>query len=194
MATNIEIEAKVLITKEEYDKVVEKMSKFAIGEYDQVNYYIETKDLALKKLGVGLRIRKIDNKYCMTLKAPMSEGLLEKNNTITEDEYLKFKDHNIFPENDIYEFVEMLGFSPEIMSIVAELKTHRIETRYGKEQYEFSIDKNEYNGIVDYELEMNYNSLQKARAQLEKLCNQLSIDYEDNPKSKQTRALESLKK
>ena len=38
MATNIEIEAKVLITKEEYDKVVEKMSKFAIGEYDQVNY------------------------------------------------------------------------------------------------------------------------------------------------------------
>ena len=102
MATNIEIEAKVLITKEEYDKVVEKMSKFAIGEYDQVNYYIETKDLALKKLGVGLRIRKIDNKYCMTLKAPMSEGLLEKNNTITEDEYLKFKDHNIFPENDIY--------------------------------------------------------------------------------------------
>ena len=194
MATNIEIEAKVLISEEEYNKVVDKMSKYAVAEYDQTNYYIETSDLALKKLGVGLRIRKARGAYCMTIKAPMSEGLLEKNIIISEDEYLKFKEHNIFPKNEIYEFVIMLGFNPDDMSIVAELTTHRIETRYGKEQYEFSIDKNEYNGITDYELEMNYNSLQKARAQLEKLCNQLSIDYEDNPKSKQTRALESLKK
>lgn len=194
MATNIEIEAKVLINKEEYDKIVDKMRKSAIAEYDQTNFYIETPDFALKKVGVGLRIRKMNEKYTMTLKAPMSEGLLEKNNSVTEDEYKLFRNENKFPENDIYEFVKMLGFNPDDMSIVAELTTHRIETKYGKEEYEFSIDKNEYNGITDYELEMNYNSLQKARAQLERICNQLGIDYEDNPKSKQTRALESLKK
>ena len=87
----------------------------------------------------------------------------------------------------------MLGFEPNDMSVIAKLKTHRLETNYGEEGYEFSIDENEYNGITDYELEMAGNSLLKARTQLQRICNENGINYEENLRSKQTRAMETLK-
>lgn len=192
MATNIEIEAKVLINKEEYNRIVKKLQKNILKDKIQVNYYIDTKDYVLKKAGIGLRVRALNNKYIMTLKVPMSEGLLEKNTSLKDEEFIALTIKGTLPENDTTEFVRMLGFEPNDMSVVATLKTHRLETNYGEEGYEFSIDENEYNGITDYELEMAGNSLLKARTQLQRICNENGIEYEDNPRSKQTRAMESL--
>lgn len=192
MATNIEIEAKVLITKEDYDKLVEIYSKEKSDEFDQVNYYIESKDLGLKKLGVGLRIRKKNNSYVMTLKAPMSEGLLEKNAQLNEEQYKEFKEKGIFPDCYIKEFVKMLGFDPDLLKIRAQLKTHRIEIPLDDGKNAFSIDRNEYNKITDYELEMNSNSLLRAKNKLQEICEINGVPYKDNTRSKQTRCLESL--
>lgn len=192
MATNIEIEAKVLINKDEYNRIVKKLQKNILKDKIQVNYYIDTKDYVLKKAGIGLRVRALNNKYIMTLKVPMSEGLLEKNTSLKDEEFIALTIKGTLPENDTTEFVRMLGFEPNDMSVVATLKTHRLETNYGEEGYEFSIDENEYNGITDYELEMAGNSLLKARTQLQRICNENGIEYEDNPRSKQTRAMESL--
>ena len=172
MATNIEIEAKVLITKEDYDKLVKIYSKEKTDEFAQVNYYIESKDLDLKKLGVGLRIRKKDNSYVMTLKAPMSEGLLEKNAQLNEDQYKEFKEKGIFPDCYIKEFIKMLGFDPDLLKIRAQLKTHRIEIPLDDGKNTFSIDKNEYNKITDFELEMNSNSLLRAKNKLQEMREQ----------------------
>lgn len=192
MATNIEIEAKVLITKEDYDKLVKIYSKEKTDEFDQVNYYIESKNLDLKKLGVGLRIRKKDNSYVMTLKAPMSEGLLEKNAQLNEDQYKEFKEKGIFPDCYIKEFVKMLGFDPDLLKIRAQLKTHRIEIPLDDGKNTFSIDKNEYNKITDFELEMNSNSLLRAKNKLQEICEINGVPYKDNTRSKQTRCLETL--
>lgn len=192
MATNIEIEAKVLITKEDYDKLIKIYDSQKLDEFDQTNYYIESKNLDLKKLGVGLRIRKKNNTYVMTLKAPMSEGLLEKNASLTVEQYNSFKENGYFPECSIKEFVKMLGFDPDMLKIRAQLKTHRIEILLDEGKHVFSIDKNEYNKIVDYELEMNSNSLMRAKNKLQEICGINGIAYKDNLRSKQTRCLESL--
>ena len=194
MATNIEIEAKVLINQDEYKRIVRKLQKNILKDKTQVNYYIDTKDYLLKKSGIGLRVRALNNEYIMTLKVPMSEGLLEKNTTLKDDEFINLTFNGKIPENDTTEFVRMLGFEPNDMSVVAKLKTHRLETNYGEEGYEFSIDENEYNNITDYELEMAGNSLLKAKTQLQRICNENGIEYKDNPRSKQTRAMESLLK
>ena len=194
MATNIEIEAKVLINQDEYKRIVRKLQKNILKDKTQVNYYIDTKDYLLKKSGIGLRVRALNNEYIMTLKVPMSEGLLEKNTTLKDDEFINLTFNGKIPENDTTEFVRMLGFEPNDMSVVAKLKTHRLETNYGEEGYEFSIDENEYNNITDYELEMAGNSLLKAKTQLQRICNENGIEYQDNPRSKQTRAMESLLK
>ncbi len=192
MATNIEIEAKVLITKEDYDKLMKVYGSQKVDEFDQTNYYIESKNLDLKRLGVGLRIRKKNNSYVMTLKAPMSEGLLEKNASLTADQYNAFKEKGIFPDCSIKEFVKMLGFDPDMLKIRAQLKTHRIEIPLDEGKHVFSIDKNEYNKITDYELEMNSNSLMRAKNKLQEICGTNGVAYKDNLRSKQTRCLESL--
>ena len=194
MATNIEIEAKVLITKPEYEKIVKKYKGEEAKEFDQINYYIDTKNFDLKKVGIGLRIRLLNGVYNLTLKVPMGEGILEKNSIVSKKEYEDLLNNKHFPENDVSEFIRMLGYKTEDLLIVTSLETHRYDVNYGEDGSILSIDKNTYNGVTDYELEMGGTSLLKAKTLLQKICNENGVEYEDNPRSKQTRALESLTK
>ncbi len=192
MATNIEIEAKVLITEKEYNNVLTHFKDRVIKEYDQTNHYIDSDDLALKKLGIGCRIREKDGNYTLTLKAPMSEGLLEKDENLTKDQFSALVKSAHFPECNIEDFIRMLGVDPETLRIQTALKTHRVEVFYEDNTYEFSVDKNSYNNQVDYELEMAGASLSKAKENLKSICLRTNTFYKDNLRSKETRALESI--
>lgn len=192
MATNIEIEAKVLITEKEYNNVLTRFKSQVIKEYDQINHYIDSDDLALKKLGIGCRIREKDNTYTLTLKAPMSEGLLEKDETLNKEQFNAFVKRNVFPECNIEDFIRMLGVDPTSLKVQTALTTHRVEVAYEDNTYEFSIDKNTYNDLVDYELEMAGASLSKAKEKLKSICLSTNTFYKDNLRSKETRALESI--
>lgn len=193
MATNIEIEAKVLISEQDYKRVIKFYSKENANKIKQVNYYIDTDSLYLKKYGIGLRIRE-KGYYVLTLKAPMGEGLLEKKESITEKQFLDFNDKNIFPNGDVKNFLMMLGVDISKLKIQTKLVTDRIEIDNYASGEVFSIDKNTYNGIVDYELEMEGESLERAKAALKARCEELNIEYKDNEKSKQVRAMITIKK
>ena len=192
MATNIEIEAKALIKEEDYNKLIKEFENENACFFDQTNYYVETKNFDLKKLGVGLRVRSINDKFVLTLKAPMSEGLLEKEENISEDQFVMFEKKNIFPECSLKDFIIMLGFDIKKLKIMAKLRTHRTQLELDEGKHILCIDRNEYNNLVDYELELEGNSLGKAKTRLEQFCIEHEIEYKDNPRSKQTRALESL--
>lgn len=194
MATNIEIEAKVLISSEEYENIINTYAGKVVAEYDQVNYYIDSDNFDLKNIGVGLRVRLKDGIYTLTLKAPMSEGLLEKNNSLTEVQFNALFKKGVLPECDIKEFVKMLGKDPETLKVQTVLITHRKEIMVDDENINFSIDKNKYNDLVDYELECSGNSLSRAKDYLKRLCSVSNILYKDNQKSKETRALDTIKK
>ena len=126
MATNIEIEAKVLITKEEYLRVIKFYKKENGTRIDQTNYYIDTDDLFLKKFGIGLRIRE-KGYFTLNLKAPMAEGLLEKKESITKEQYEDFKNNGVFPTGDIKNFLLMLDVDVTKLKIQTSLFTERIE-------------------------------------------------------------------
>lgn len=192
MATNIEIEAKALIKEEDYNKLIKEFENENAFFFDQTNYYVETKNFNLKKLGVGLRVRSINDKFVLTLKAPMSEGLLEKEENISEDQFVMFEKKNIFPECSLKDFIIMLGFDIKKLKIMAKLRTHRTQLELDEGKHILCIDRNEYNNLVDFELELEGNSLGKAKTRLEQFCIEHEIEYKDNPRSKQTRALESL--
>lgn len=192
MATNIEIEAKALIKEEDYNKLIKEFENENSFFFDQTNYYVETKNFDLKKLGVGLRVRSINDKFVLTLKAPMSEGLLEKEENISEDQFVMFEKKNIFPECSLKDFIIMLGFDIKKLKIMAKLRTHRTQLELDEGKHILCIDRNEYNNLVDFELELEGNSLGKAKTRLEQFCIEHEIEYKDNPRSKQTRALESL--
>ena len=189
MATNIEIEAKALISEDEYFKVKD-FFKFKINkEYIQNNHYIDDSNFSLRKHGAGLRIRELNNSYELTLKTPIAEGLLEKTDIISKEEYIEMATKNIFPESRIKNFLIMLGYNTNDFKIQASLKTTRADALI--DECKFSIDKNEYGRNVDYELELEANNPQLAQDTLKEICEEVGIKYKQNVVSKQARALKA---
>lgn len=189
MATSIEIEAKALLTRKDYNKVLKYFDLDVSDGYIQKNYYIETENFALRKLGLSLRIRKL-NGYIMTFKLPMAEGLLEKSQNLVKEQFKAFQNDGVFPEGDIADFIESLYINLQDLKIVASLSTLRIEKEV--EDLTLAIDENRYGDLQDYELEMEATSLKKAKALLEKVCHDAGIEYRENLDSKQKRAMDAL--
>lgn len=190
MAANIEIEAKALITKKEYEKIVKIYQGIETDEFDQTNYYIDTDKREIKNMGMGLRIRSIKGLLELTLKAPMAEGLLEKNQSILIQDYKELAYNNKFPSGNISNFITMLGVDVKDLRIIASLTTNRIEYKEGNSA--LSIDRNVYNGIVDYELELEGPSLEIVKNQLQEICLKNNIIYKENKQSKQARAMSTI--
>ncbi|OQA77884.1 MAG: CYTH domain protein [Tenericutes bacterium ADurb.Bin239] len=189
MATSIEIEAKALLTKKEYNKVLKYFRLDVVDGYIQKNYYIDTEKKDLRKLGLSLRVRRL-NGYVMSFKLPMAEGLLEKTQTLTREQFEDFESHGKFPEGDISDFVESLYINPCDLKIIATLTTLRIEQEY--EDLTLAIDENRYGDTQDFELEMEATSMKKAQNLLKKVCDEVGITYKENLISKQKRAMDAL--
>ena len=188
MSNAIEIEAKALVNKDEYKVLTKKFA--AYPRFTQTNHYIDTEERALAKEGIGLRIREKDDQYELTLKTPLSQGLLEKNVPITMNEFVELRDDDHFPENDLKRFLLMLDFDVEALKILTSLSTERIEFPY--EGGILSIDKNSYGGKVDYEIEFEYNNMEDAKKILGKLLEDNGIKAEFSELSKTQRAFSTI--
>lgn len=186
MSTNIEIEVKTLICQKDYEAILKFFEHEKREAVEQTNYYIDTKNADLKRHEVSLRIRRL-NGFVMTLKTPLSEGLLEKSQLISESEFDNYINNNVFPEGPISEFIERLYIEPSSLIPLAELHTNRVNIPY--KGYLLAVDKNMYAKEVDYELEMEGSSVEKARFFLEEICEQVGIKFTENKISKQKRAL-----
>ncbi len=185
MSNAIEIEAKALVRPEDYKKLLKRFGGYR--KYKQTNYYLDNDKSEMRKEGLGLRIRERNGEYEMTLKTPLSQGLLEKNEHIKVDQFEDFAGKGIFPENDLKRFLTMMDIDVSSLRIKGALTTERIDVPYkgGK----LSIDKNEYSDIVDYEVELEYNNEKDAEDLLRELFEEENIPFSLNKKTKVARAL-----
>ena len=192
MHSNIEIEAKVLLQKEQYDQVVSYLHLERYKKIKQTNHYIDSTSRVLRDNDFALRVREKDD-FVLTLKTPLSEGLLEKNQTLSWREYDALEDKSIFPVGNIKSFLELCGFNTRELQVLASLTTYRIEFEY--EDGLVSLDENHYgkNGkVVDYELEIESASMERAEELVKRLLQEAGItDFKFNTLSKQARALEA---
>ncbi len=191
MSNNIEIEAKMLVNEDEYKKLLKHFNVSTNEVIVQTNHYIDSEDHELRKLGFALRIREKKDEFELTLKTPLSEGLLEKNEIITRNDYLTFKERDVFPNGSIRNFLLMLGIKVFNLKIQASLTTERFNVQYGPDSL-LSIDKNIYGDKIDYEVEMEDTGLENAQNNLKDICNETNIEYRQNPFSKQARAMEQF--
>ena len=74
----------------------------------------------------------------------------------------------------------------------ALLSTIRLDIKYKKSL--ISIDKSTYNGIVDYEVEAESNSMEQAKKDLFEFLTKEKVSFTENHISKLKRARESLKR
>lgn len=194
MQSNIEIEAKVLLTKEQYENLLKYLHLERYKKIEQTNHYIDSTNRVLKKSDIALRIRE-NNDFVLTLKTPLSEGLLEKNQNITWREYSDLEDNGIFPQGDIKNFLEICGFNTRELKVLASLKTSRIELEL--DDGVLCLDENIYgqnNSITDYELEVESTSMEKAEETAKKILKEVGIDnFKFNTHSKQARAISAIK-
>jgi len=190
MSTNIEIEAKALVSETDFLKLKAFLQADETTITKQTNYYIDTTEGDLRKYGFALRIRAIGQQFTLTLKSPMAEGSLEKNQSLNIEAYALLKESGVFPKGDMYEFLEMFGFPVNQLRIVASLTTERIDTLY--QGFHVCLDKNTYNTIVDYEIESEQSSIKYAAETLQKLCAEAGVTYTPNNVSKYARALMAL--
>jgi len=193
MSSNIEIEAKVLITKEQYLHVIDSLQLDKYLKYKQTNYYIDTPNSDIKKNGFALRVREKNESFELTLKTPLSEGLLEKNENISWRVFEELHENNVFPNGGIKKFLAILGINCDELRIVTSLTTDRIKFEY--KGASIAVDKSTYSKQVDYELEAESTSVSNAQEALTKLLEECGItSFEFNSVSKQARALNALKK
>ena len=162
----IENEFKIMLSVEQYEKLL------AMYEWDEVipqtNHYYDNEDMLLGELHITCRVREIEGKYFLQMKFPAaveySRVELEKPldslpEVINADELLRPHPHN----TDVLPNVKRLG----------ALRTTRNIHRF--EGGEIDLDKSEYFGKTDYEIEIEFTDENNARKVLDEIKEKLDI-------------------
>ena len=184
MSNNIEIEAKVILSRQDYKKVFDTLKTKITDTHTQTNFYIDSQDRVLKKNDIALRIREYNRTYVLTCKTPLSEGLLEKNQELSEKVALEMINLNRFPSGGIQDFLELLDID------VSSLTTRRNELSIDSSK--ISLDENTYGNKVDYEIEVEDSAMKLAEDRIEEILKPLGITYSLNKVSKQMRAIKAI--
>lgn len=139
-----ELEKKLLLTEDEYDYLMEHLGYesplIQKPIITQINYYFDTDDFSMNRQNTTCRIRLKDGKY---------KGIM-KQHSIDSDQ-------SIETEVEVYDGLISNTFTEMGLKLQGELITERCII-WQDTYCEVVLDKNEYLGHVDYELEIEYLS------------------------------------
>ncbi|MDY4788423.1 MAG: CYTH domain-containing protein [Bacilli bacterium] len=192
MAKNLEIEAKYLIDKNDYLKLV---NHFKIDSYFiQTNYYFDTINYDLINHHAAMRVRLLpDNTYEATTKIPYKEGLLETNIAIDKTTFNKLLKNDNVEIKELENVLHNLNLSLKDLHFIASLTTKRATIPY--KNGELFFDESSYLNIVDYEIEYEVNTnLEDAYNDLNTLFKQINITSFHKGYSKIKRCIEAKNK
>ena len=150
-----EFESRIMLTNDEYLNIVSHYMKLYPNHHflQNVNDYFDTSDLFLRKKHITLRIRTInDVRSELTLKIKGSNGDIEINDDISFKEKEILLKERVFPEGNVKKYLLSLPIPLSDYENIVSLYNRRLEIAY--DDHLLVIDKNEYNGIVDYNLEI----------------------------------------
>lgn len=191
MANAVEIESKVLIDEKEYAHL-EKKYEFG-PSIEQTNWYIDSDDRILEKSteNLRLRIRFSNGEYRLSLKAPLGEGLLDKEELLSPSEAEGMISKNVFPEGAVKDFLsDFLDVDVTKLKTLAKMVTVR-RTAF-VDGVRIDIDKNTYGDVTDYELEADSDSIETSKKAIKAILKGKKVVF--NEKSKQARAMAALAK
>ena len=181
MKSEIEIEYKQLLTKEQYKTIKEFILIKKFKRLNHENYYFDSKTTPLKNQGQALRIRRGLDYYELCLKSQREYDIVEQNILLTETEFV-----NICNDNSL--MLKYFKDLPKDIELLGSLKTKRIE--YQLEDGLICLDESAYHNIVDYEIEFEANDYDKETVLIDFL-KEFSIEYCPNLKSKIQRFVET---
>lgn len=184
MNPNLEIEYKMMISEENYLKLMKIYQK---EPFFQRNIYYDAQ-IPLVQKGMGMRIRDYDGKHLFTLKEKTTTGHFEYE-VFTQENSLK-----ALEEKEVQAILKQLDIHGPFIE-TGILDTWRVEIAC--ENGILCLDKNKYSDIIDYELEFELYpeaNLELGKKELEIILNQVELIYIQNKNSKIKRCLDARRK
>ena len=176
MSTNNEIEFKQILDQDTYSKIYELYIKNQ-SPFKQTNFYIDTENFKLKKHQAALRIRVKDDMYEMTLKVPAEVGLTEYNHSVNIEPKLDMSLQLSQLPKDIKNILEHdFNILENELKVLGNLTTYRLETDYQNEL--LVLDKSEYLGKTDYELEFEVHSYDEGYSKFKSLLQHFNLQHQ----------------
>lgn len=166
MVQEMEYEKKLLLTYNEFQRV-RLFFPFPNDPIVQTNDYFETKDFLLRHKQCALRIRQIENQYTLTLKEQRDNGILETHAPLTNEQVIEWKNNDVRHTNHVIERLVTLSIPLHKLAWIGSLTTER--WIYKRDEIAYMLDRSQYNGIVDYEIEVEARSLKEAMDALQTL-------------------------
>ena len=158
----IEKEFKNLLTKEQYDALVNDYKEVFTKDVTQTNSYYDYEGL-LQEHKMALRIRIVEGKETgeITLKIPQSSLEVLEYTEVLPVEILNAYNHDkqFTLPTSLQEKLEYTGITIQTVNQTALLTTHRLEGALSENEW-LVLDESHYNGKVDFEMEMEVRSLE----------------------------------
>ena len=192
-----EFESRVMLTDDEYLNIVSHYMKLYPNHHflQNVNDYLDTSDLFLRSKHITLRIRTInDVRSELTLKIKGSNGDVEINDDISFKEKETLIKDRVFPEGNVKRYLLSLPKPLSEYKNIVSLYNRRLEIEH--DNHLLVIDKNEYNGIIDYNLEIETKEdINLSNKLLSEYIQKFSLSFGQQKYSgKATRAINSVTK
>lgn len=176
MNNKTDAEFKSLITKEEYERLIEK---FAGSKSDyQTNHYFDTTRFSLKALDASIRVRERED-FSLTYKRKKGYNIDVRTIIIDKEKFNEIKETGVIDIPEISEELQKLIKEQKLVNFLS-LSTFRTYLPYGNGI--LNIDKSEYLDKVDYEIEYTAKSYHQGKEEFIKLISELKISYKKSDK------------
>lgn len=175
MSQELEIEFKNMLTKDEFERLIQLFNLTEQDFHLQHNHYFDTPTNQLRSVRSGLRIRQLNSRNELTLKEPANGIALMETTDILTDEQVEtvLTNNHPIPAVDVLERLQALEISIEKLQRIGTLSTTRAEIEYRGGLLVF--DHSQYANQEDYELEYEVTDEAKGRPIFMELLNDCHI-------------------
>lgn len=193
MSQEIEIEFKNMLTKEEFETLIEHFQIEESQFHIQHNHYFDTVDQQLRQLKSGLRIRQLENYNELTLKEPARGIALTETTDRLSDEQVQsiLIEGTPIPALEVADRLHAFEVSLNELQRIGTLSTTRAEINYNGGLLVF--DHSLYADQEDYELEYEVVDEEEGKTIFLALLNELAIPVRPAQK-KLARFMKALKR
>lgn len=194
MAQQLEIEFKNLLTKHQYEQLLQKFQIPKDAIQRQTNHYFDTPEHLLRNLKSGLRIRQIGSYFECTLKEKSSEHAhLETTDELTAEQAEKMLQGKGFFAAEVAKRIALHNIPINELAVFGSLTTDRVEIPYKEGLLVF--DHSYYLQCDDYEVEYETNDVKKGNIIFDEFLHQNGIEKQTTDKkiARFMKALEAMK-
>ena len=187
----IEFEKRQMLSLEQYNLLVSFFSNagFRNKITEQTNIYFDNSNNRVFEDGNCLRIRQYEDnkpsKFTIKLKGINGQGDIEVFQELSKEDEMLLLEKGLMPLGPVKECLVSNNYEADKVLFMGKIHTSRQE--FFLEDHIIVLDKNKFLDVIDYNIEVESNSMENAEKYLKEICSKFSIEYIGKCESKSQR-------